>query len=161
MFLVGCLVFTVVIVAGLMLIAATRAQHMDELSRLGKHARKMAEKKPLDEMESIFKTERDDYLSRLLSQAGLEARYDAMKTQWVCVAIGSGILLMAVSWASAPELSILGLILGLPIGAAGFIVYLQQLAKRYMDEVDDWRSPDKAGVADVVVDVIPPWEEEA
>ena len=40
-------------------------------------------------------------------------------------------------------------------------IYLQQLAKRYMDEVDDWRSPDKAGVADVVVDVIPPWEEEA
>ena len=39
--------------------------------------------------------------------------------------------------------------------------FLQQLAKRYMDEVDDWRAPDKAGVADVVVDVIPPWEEEA
>jgi len=39
--------------------------------------------------------------------------------------------------------------------------YLQQIAKRYMDEVDDWRSPDKAGVADVVVDVIPPWEEGA
>jgi len=40
-------------------------------------------------------------------------------------------------------------------------LFLQQLAKRYMDEVDDWRSPDKAGVADVVVDVIPPWEEGA
>src|SRR5262249_6554793 len=113
-----------------MLIAATRAQHMDELSRLSKHARKMAEKKPLDEMESIFKTERDDYLSRLLSQAGLEARYDSMKTQWICAAIGTGVVLMAVSWASAPELSVLGLILGLPMGAAGFIVYLQQLAKR-------------------------------
>ena len=40
-------------------------------------------------------------------------------------------------------------------------LYLQQLAKRYMDEVDDWRAPDKAGVSDVVIDVIPPWEEEA
>jgi hypothetical protein len=39
-------------------------------------------------------------------------------------------------------------------------VYLQKLAKRYADEVDDWRSPDKAGVADVVIDVIPPWEED-
>jgi hypothetical protein len=37
-------------------------------------------------------------------------------------------------------------------------LYLQKLAKRYADEVDDWRSPDKGGVADVVVDVIPPWE---
>jgi len=39
-------------------------------------------------------------------------------------------------------------------------LYLQKLAKRYADEVDDWRSPDKAGVADVVIDVIPPWEED-
>lgn len=39
-------------------------------------------------------------------------------------------------------------------------IYLQKLAKRYADEVDDWRSPDKAGVVDVVVDVIPPWEED-
>jgi len=136
-FLMGCLIFTVVLVAGLMLIAATRAQHMDELSRLSKHARKMAEKKPLDEMESIFKVERDDYLSRLLSQAGLEAKYDAMKTQWVCVAIGAGIGLMALCWASAPELSILGLILGFPIGAAGYIIYLQQLAKRRQQKLTE------------------------
>ncbi|MEQ1505777.1 MAG: hypothetical protein ABMB14_26315 [Myxococcota bacterium] len=40
-------------------------------------------------------------------------------------------------------------------------LYLQKLAKRYADEVDDWRAPDKAGVADVVVDVIPPWEEDS
>src|SRR4030095_1562533 len=124
-----CLIFTVVLAAGLMIIAATRAQHMDELSRLSKHARKMAEKKPLDDIESIFKTQRDDYLSRLLAQAGLEARYDSMKTQWVCVAIATGIGLMALSWASAPELCILGLILGFPIGGAGFIMYLQHLAK--------------------------------
>lgn len=40
-------------------------------------------------------------------------------------------------------------------------LYLQKLAKRYADEVDDWRSPDKAGVVDVVIDVIPPWEEDS
>ncbi|MEQ1566732.1 MAG: hypothetical protein ABMA64_13910 [Myxococcota bacterium] len=39
-------------------------------------------------------------------------------------------------------------------------VYLSKLARRYADEVDDWRTPDKAGVSDVVVDVIPPWEED-
>lgn len=38
-------------------------------------------------------------------------------------------------------------------------LYLQKLAKRYAEEVDEWRSPDKGGVADVVVDVIPPWDE--
>jgi hypothetical protein len=39
-------------------------------------------------------------------------------------------------------------------------LYLQKIAKRYMDEVDDPRSPDRAGVSEVVVDVIPPWEED-
>lgn len=37
--------------------------------------------------------------------------------------------------------------------------YLAHLARRYMDEVDDPRNPERAGVEDVVVDVIPPWEE--
>lgn len=40
-------------------------------------------------------------------------------------------------------------------------IYLQKLAKRYADEVDDWRAPEKSGVAEIVVDVIPPWEEDA
>ena len=40
-------------------------------------------------------------------------------------------------------------------------LYLQKIAKRYMDEVDDPRSPDRAGVSEVVVDVIPPGEEES
>lgn len=39
-------------------------------------------------------------------------------------------------------------------------VYLQKVAKKYVDEVDDWRSPDRGGVAEVVLDVIPPWEED-
>ena len=38
--------------------------------------------------------------------------------------------------------------------------YLKSLFKQYLDEVDDPRQPERSGVADVVVDVIPPWEEE-
>ena len=38
--------------------------------------------------------------------------------------------------------------------------YLKQLQRQYFDEVDDVRKPEREGVADVVVDVIPPWEDE-
>ena len=38
--------------------------------------------------------------------------------------------------------------------------YLTRLVRRYADEVDELRSPDRGGVEDVVVDVIPPWEDE-
>lgn len=37
--------------------------------------------------------------------------------------------------------------------------YLTNLSRRYMDEVDDVRNPERDGVEDVVVDVIPPWED--
>lgn len=37
--------------------------------------------------------------------------------------------------------------------------YLKALVRRYFDEVDDVRHPEREGVEDVVVDVIPPWED--
>jgi hypothetical protein len=38
--------------------------------------------------------------------------------------------------------------------------YLKRLAQRYRDEVDEPRHPDKMGVVDVVVDIVPPWDED-
>lgn len=37
--------------------------------------------------------------------------------------------------------------------------HLSAVLRRYLDEVDDARFPEVNGVADVVVDVIPPWDE--
>jgi len=135
MFLVGAIVFTAIILAGLAIIAATRGQHIDELSRLDKHKRRLQEKQPLEAEASIFAQQRDDYLARILAQAGLEARYDAMKTQWICFALGGGIGLMALAAFLAPELAFLGLLFGGGLGGAGFIWYVQRLAKTRQDKM--------------------------
>ncbi|MBT3218216.1 MAG: hypothetical protein HN348_03925 [Proteobacteria bacterium] len=45
------------------------------------------------------------------------------------------------------------------IKARALEAFLLALSRRYFDEVVDARHPDRHGVADVVVDVIPPWEE--
>lgn len=37
--------------------------------------------------------------------------------------------------------------------------FINDLTQRYFDEVDDARFPDVGGVADIIIDVIPPWEE--
>ena len=37
--------------------------------------------------------------------------------------------------------------------------YLLNFSRRYMDQVDDPRNPERDGVEDIVVDVIPPWED--
>src|SRR3990167_8172874 len=94
---VGVLIFTLIIVGGVFLIAALRSQHASELTRLEKHKRKLAEKKPLELEEDIFLQQKDDYLAKLLAQAGLEARYDSMRTQWIAWAIGTGVGLMGLA----------------------------------------------------------------
>ena len=39
--------------------------------------------------------------------------------------------------------------------------FLAELGRTYFDEVDDVRNPEREGVVDVVVEVIPPWEDDA
>ena len=138
MTLVGALVFGAIVFVGILWIAATRSQHMDELSRLSKHQRKMAEKQPLQEAESIFLQKgRDDYLSKLLSEAGLEAKYDVIKQQWIVTAVVTGFALAAGAFFLAPDFWLLGLIFGVPVGAAGYIKYLQMNAKKRQDKMTE------------------------
>ena len=46
------------------------------------------------------------------------------------------------------------------VKASQLTAYLSRLARRYLDETDDPRTPDRMGVVDVVVDVLPPWDED-
>lgn len=46
------------------------------------------------------------------------------------------------------------------VGAAAVGAYLKALMDQYLEEVDNPRDPERSGVADVVVDVIPPWEDD-
>ncbi len=126
----GIIVFTAVIVIGLIGIAALRSGSADELSRLYKHKRKMAEKNQEGDEEDIFVQQKTGYLARILALAGLESKYDQMKTTWVCCAVGGGLLIGLIMALSVPELSIVGFILGVPVGAAGFVFYLSQVAQK-------------------------------
>jgi tight adherence protein B len=127
---VNVIVFVGVLTIGLMIFAATRSQWSDELTRLNKHTRRMNEKTNDQAEVNIFLTQRSGYLARVLAQAGLESKYDQMKVSWVCSSIGGGMLLTIICMMTVPELMIVGLIFGLLAGAGGFVVYLQQLAKR-------------------------------
>jgi tight adherence protein B len=76
-------------------------------------------------------TQRQGYLARILAQAGLEAKYDQMKVSWICSAIGGGMVMSAAALLGGiPELMIIGFIAGVAMGAGGFVIYLQQVAKR-------------------------------
>jgi tight adherence protein B len=82
-------------------------------------------------------TQKDDYLYRLLAQAGIESQYDAMKTQWICVSIGTALVLMLALWSIAPDVGFLGAFLGAPIGAGGFVLYLQQMATKRQKRITE------------------------
>ncbi len=124
------IVFATVLIAGLLIMAGTRSQWSDELSRLGKHSRRMSEKTNEAQEVNIFLTQREGYLARILAQAGLEAQYDKMRMYWISSAIGGGCLFSVLCmFASIPELMPVGFIVGILIGAGGFVFYLNHVAK--------------------------------
>lgn len=130
--LIGILIFVAVIGGGLLVMAATRSQHISELHRLEKHQKKLAEKEALGPDESIFFQTREDYLGKLLSWAGLESKYDQMKNKWGMTALVSGVVFACLGLflgGGSGELAIAAFIFGVPIGAMGFIMYIKQLAK--------------------------------
>jgi tight adherence protein B len=137
MLMVGSLVFVGVLLAGGLMMLVMRREHTEHKLRLEKHMKKMQEKEPLSEEELIFAQQRDDYLGKLLAQAGLESKYDQMKQNWIMTAIGVGAALGIAGFVAAPELSIIGVILGVPIGAAGFVVYIRMKAKKRQDRMTE------------------------
>lgn len=127
---VGIWVFSAIVVTGLILMAMLKSGHADELVRLNKQKRRLAEKNKDELEEDIFVQQKQDYLARMLAYAGLESKYDQMRTTWIFCGIGGSLVLGLIVALSIPELAALGFILGLPLGAGGFVVYLSQVAKK-------------------------------
>lgn len=128
----GPVIFISIIVIGLLVMVLVRRDSVDQLARLSRQSRRMAEKmRDSADPESIFVTQRQDYLSTLLARAGMEAQYDQMRTQWFYCAIGAGCIgALAFVIQGLAEMAPVGFFLGLPVGAAGFVFYIGEVAKR-------------------------------
>jgi len=128
----GPIIFSSIIVIGLLAMVLLRRDSVDQLARLTKQSRRMAEKmRDKADPESIFVDQKTDYLSTLLARAGLEAQYDKMRMQWLYASIGAGALgALGFILNGLPEMSPIGFFLGLPLGAAGFVFYIGEIAKK-------------------------------
>ena len=128
----GPIIFSSIIVIGLLAMVLLRRDSVDQLARLTKQSRRMAEKmRDNADPESIFVDQKTDYLSTLLARAGLEAQYDKMRMQWLYSAIGAGALgALGFILNGLPEMSPIGFFLGVPMGAAGFVFYIGEIAKK-------------------------------
>lgn len=65
---------------------------------------------------------------------------------------------VVVAWRLLPRVGLSFVAFGQDLSGSDLAEYLRLVSTRYEDEVEDLRDPDRAGVADVIVDVIPPWE---
>ena len=63
-----------------------------------------------------------------------------------------------VAWRTQLKTGLSFVALGSELKGRDLESYLKQISQRYFDEVDNVREPDRIGVEDVVVDVIPPWD---
>ncbi len=122
------LVFTPVFLAGILVFAwfTGRTPHTEQLTRLDKQRKRLeAREAAKPEQIDIFRQEKDDFLGRLLSQAGLEAQYDKMKTNWILSAIGTAVGFFGLCAWQAPALAPFAIILGPALGSFGFVQYIK------------------------------------
>lgn len=139
---IGLLVLAVVLLAGLMIFAYTRREHEAERYRLSKHQQKLLEKEPLGTSEeNVFLTQQSDYLGKILALAGLEARYQEMRQQWIMWGVGGAVLLGAGALTIGPEFAIIGAIFGAALGAAGFVNFLKFKANQRQKRLTEQLPP--------------------
>jgi tight adherence protein B len=107
----------------------SRKGHTEELSRLDKHRKRMEEREAakIHVNEDIFLKERNDFLGKMLAQAGLESQYDKMRSYWIGAAVGTPILLGAITAIFVPVLMPVAIFFGPGIGAFAFIGYIKHL----------------------------------
>ena len=130
-------IFVTILLVGAVGVIAVRRPWADDLIRLDKHKQKMRAKYHEDEEVNIFLTQRTNYLAQKLAQAGLEAKYEQMKVQWVGTSIVTGVVVAIIAFMNIPELAVLGFIFGLILGAGGFVGYIGHLAKERQDKVTE------------------------
>jgi len=130
-------IFVTILLIGAVAVISARRPWADDLIRLDKHKKNMKAKYHEDEEINIFLTQRTNYLAQKLAQAGLEAKYDQMKMQWVATSIVSGIIFAFIAYSNMAELLVLGFIFGLVLGAGGFVGYIGHLAHARQQKVTE------------------------
>ena len=127
------IVFTPLFLAGVLLFAwlSGRTPHTEQLTRLDKQRKRLeARESAKPASVDIFKSEKDNMLGRLLSQAGLEAQYEPMKVKWIGSAIGTMVGLFGLCAWQAPPLAPFAIILGPALGSFGFFQYIKYQASQ-------------------------------
>lgn len=125
------IIFTPLFMAGVLVFAwlSGRQPHTEQLSRLDKQRKRMeAREAAKPESVDIFKNEKDDFLGKMLSQAGLEAQYDQMKSKWIMSAVGGLVGMFALCMWQAQALAPFSIFLGPALGSFGFVQYVKWLA---------------------------------
>lgn len=80
------------------------------------------------QLRNNTKLPKDDYLFRLLNLAGLESKSNHIKALWAATAVFLGLLFAVACFLTLPELTVVGFLLGITIGAAGFALYIRHLS---------------------------------
>lgn len=132
---IGLLIFLLIILAGGAALIFARQPWGEELIRLDKHKKKMRDKYHEDEEIDIFLAKRTNYLAQKLQQAGLEAKYESMKVQWLTTTIIGGIAGGALFMFLVPELTVVGFIGGLLGGGGGFVWYIGFLGRQRQQKI--------------------------
>ncbi|MBY0359379.1 MAG: type II secretion system F family protein [Candidatus Obscuribacterales bacterium] len=103
-----------------------RQPHTEQLTRLDKQRKRLdAREAAKPQSVDIFTRDKENFLSRILAEAGLEAQYDKMKSTWILAIAGTTVVLSILALMQAPALVILAVIIGPGLGSFGFFQYVK------------------------------------
>ena len=106
-----------------------RQPHTEQLTRLDKQRKRIeAREAAKPESEDIFRVANENFLGKILSQAGLEAQYEKMKMNWIIAIAGTTVGLFLLCMFQAPILTPFTIILGPGLGSFGFVQYVKYQA---------------------------------
>jgi len=110
--------------------------------------------------DPIYADPDPDEMDDLAWEAGCEAVVAALEGEGSATGVTT-VGKVRVGWKSLPRTGISFVaIVSKKTKGSSVVSYLQHLARTYMEEVDHPRNPGRHGVEDVVIEVIPPWEQE-
>lgn len=124
----GLIIGTPIFLIGVLVYAwlVSRKPHTEQLSRLDKQRKRFdAREASKPQAVDIFSKEHSDFLGRMLAEAGLEAQYDKMKSNWMLAAVGTTLVFGAFCFMQAPGLAPFSIILGPGVGSFGFFQYVK------------------------------------
>lgn len=128
-------VFSIVLLAGLILMASFNTSHTAQLEKLAKHRKHMKQLNSVPTPSIFSSQQHNDKFSVMLILAGLDEQYEKVRLQWIYATVGGTVVLSLVALVTAAVNVVLAAVVGAILGFIAFLYYLKTQGKMRQEKL--------------------------